>query len=327
MRDDKYFVHPPQQILLHNASIDFYSRFHYRFHLDRKANGTRKTLQTELGPVHFTEELTSGFDHSPSPLSTAEAQQMICEAGRRYALLSAYTAAEKGVTLNQLASLTSDNNRFQADPKQVLIAYRRLTGEGPQKIINTLANTKQKDIDLMIKAAELYQAFLTPDNPHDTYDSNQLNLNYAKNILQGYNPEKDDPKNVRMTLDAINFRLPAKTFMPAQIILTALYTQPTHKKIKQNLAPHQTMLVKIFPAGITITFDENHGIEILTRNIKSRKEYIDSEWETQIRRTVKEDTRKLYVATFHMRETLQNTFRKLSELLVCAANFTKPLKF
>jgi hypothetical protein len=294
------------------------SRFRQRFDLGIPVELKADELETEIGLVRFTEDLVMGLDDEPSPTSKREARDMILVAAERYALLTAYVAAEKNVSIDNMIGFVDRFHGGTSDPLTVLEAVERLrSNDEADHVIYALDGTAEKDRNIVDLAAVGYSTYIVTNREalienDDTSQPVEANLKYARSILSDFDPERPtdgygywplnplgDSEHDDQVFEALMDTVDVET-------LDRIRSYVTPPSGKPFMEPH--------PSGFVLHLDGSRSIEVAHR-------ISDVGWCSQVRRVVTRDDQRVVTAT----EMVGPEDKTLNNILGCAYNFNRPL--
>lgn len=304
-------------------------RVHHRFDLGVPVEDKADRLDTEIGVVEFTEDLIVGFDAAPSPVTEAESWDMVVEAADRYARLSAFIAAEQGLTCEELCGRPE---RFKAQdtsdipPRRVRDAVKRRRGERVHsddelvdRIVATLEGSVDEDPAVLLKAANCFRSYLLQNKAALYLDSTldaEINLTSAlqstdlrgplARLQLGDNRTLDDNGSAIST--SYTFDAAAHAADP---LLSGVDAAAMVKLERDFTRSPSTPFIERFSAGVRVNLTDEWSVEV--ENLRPNP---------QIRRVYNDGTGKRVLEV----RTWSSLWRSTSstDVLVLAADFRRP---
>jgi hypothetical protein len=304
-----------------------------RFDLGEPVATKADWLETEIGRVDFTEDLVLGFDDDPSPQSTEEAWALMVEAADRYARLTAFIAAEQGLTcdeLNQMYTRWGEQNKLP-HPKDIQGAVQRATGESSatgdalaDKVVYALDGSAKEDPEIILAAAAGYAKIMKNNKElsvHSSSGSPEYNLETAIEIHKydkyGETMWNSDPRHdIHNEQYCVNSEVPYADKILERVDPAVLETLDNTFDRPQGLPQ-----VEKFPAGIRINLTAETSLEISEVQDDTAQEPGKMYTWGHIKRIKTTNGKRLVVSQGEFWGRTSGT----AELVLAAADFTRPM--
>jgi hypothetical protein len=237
-----------------------------------------------------------------------DAEIMLMESARRYALLTAFVAAEHCTPIEDLLTL-EDVSSLCSHPSEVIESYNRLTNMGrAENIIYTLSDKAKKDKEIILRSSFDYEMYLFENHKvlsNGKGTGKEYHLGYARNIFFERDPEDEDYFG-----SSYSIKKPGYSYSPGfkrlpvnQIIHTIGEVELASLDRPDLRSPSVPFLVE-YPSGIIINLDKTKSIEILNRRGSRYSPSQTHTWYRQIRRIVKDTHgKRVVVAIFDITGT------------------------
>jgi hypothetical protein len=306
----------------------------HRFSLGLPVEYKPCALETELGLVVFEEKFVTGFDGNKPPLSLDDAKCLLVESARRYALLTAFVAAEQRISIQSLVHKNSIHTG-NFDPREMLQICARIEKRqsAAKNIIYSLAGQEQQDLEKIIMASHGYERYML-ENQRQLLKGkmfhNEHNLNYARQIVK----TQMKTNNIIGCLEIPDIKKPSdilysddrKIVDPAEEIIKSIGIKKISRLDNPGARPPETPFLEKYESGIAINLDRNKSIEILNRYVTPVSFHQNPMWHRQIRRVVvDENGERLVVAVYGFNGFSERFPHPIKKVFFIAPNFEIPL--
>lgn len=298
-----------------------------RFDIGKPVVDRKECLETEIGDVRFTEDLILGFDKQASPVNREQAENMVLEAARRFALLVAYIAAEQNIKLDDIHEIVGVHHKYN-DPREIMVSIRRLQGKGGDRILGILGGLRAEDENLVLQSSQEYGKYIEANRDQlveGVTNAYEFNLNYARNIMQGYDPDRSMLDSVR-SIDTPTSYTKMSGVPPADLLIGLLGEENINKLNKRFYVPNEKEFLEKCPSGIVINLDEQRSLEIVNKSSVGFTIHQELEWSTQIHRVISSPEQgRIVTASHHVFMYPRQHPTALKEAFSLAPDFTKPM--
>jgi hypothetical protein len=247
---------------------------------------------------------------------------MVVEAADRYARLTAFIAAEQGLTCQKLNDRV-DRNGYASNtphPKDVQKVVGIIRGEGEDptldKVVAAFERNTEDDKEMLVKAARAYGEHMWNEElSGESSGITERNLDHAIMIVsgsQGTFNDRDYP------LDQPEAYVGADSQTTAQMLKKTIDPEALeHIRTRYQRSP-ETPLVEELNGGLRINITDTESLEIAAVKLGHHrgKPY----WNSGIRRVTTKNGKRLVTASNSWGGTFSD-----AEALLAAANFTRPI--